>query len=125
VSGSWSLDSNNGLAAKGHYFGPQYGPIGLNVGINPTGNVTDDTSALRAMDAMSAGGTPEKGATMFEPGPSIGYTYFRLGSKGTTLFNVGVSATSNAVPYYPGGVYQPLSGPSLGPYAGARLRATF
>jgi hypothetical protein len=62
---------------------------------------------------------------VFEPGPSLGYTYFRYGSSGTTLFNVGVSPTSSAVPYYSGGISQPMFGLSLGPYVGFRFRASF
>jgi hypothetical protein len=62
---------------------------------------------------------------MFEPGPSFGYSHFSYGAGTTTLFNVGVSATSSSVPYYSGGVSQPFAGPSLGPYFGARFKTSF
>jgi RHS repeat-associated protein len=124
--GTWSLDQSHGFRAQGHYVGPQFGPLGLNVGINPTGNVTQDTTQLRALDAMGAGSRGLGGITpMFEPGVSLGYSYFRYGEGTTTFLNVGVSPTSSAVPYYPGGLSQPLAGPSLGPYVGFQYRTMF
>jgi hypothetical protein len=62
---------------------------------------------------------------MFEPGPSLGYSYFRYGPSGSTFLNIGAAPTSSAVPYYPGGIQQPFGGPSLGPYFGFRYMQTF
>ncbi len=122
--GSWSVSSEHGFSATGHYVGPQFGPNGLNVGINPTAGVTEGPPNRQSSTAPHTGGAG--GALyMSEPGPSIGYTYFHYSPTGTTLFNVGVSPTSSAVPYYSGGVSQPLGGPSTGPYVGFQLRTNF
>jgi RHS repeat-associated protein len=126
VGGSWSLDQTKGFRVQGHYLGPQFGPLGLNVGINPAGNVTEDTTNLRLQDAIRAGqGGTGAPIFMFEPGTSFGYSYFNYSSSGSTFFNIGVSPSSSAVPYYPGGLSQPLAGPSLGPYVGFQLRTSF
>lgn len=122
--GSWSVSSEHGFSATGHYVGPQFGPIGLNVGINPTAGVTEGPPNRQSSTAPHTGGAGG-GIYMFEPGPSIGYTYFHYSATGTTLFNVGVSPTSSAVPHYSGGVSQPLGGPSTGPYVGFQLRTNF
>ena len=125
TSGSWSLDSNRGFQIHGHYFGPQIGPLGLKADINPTGNVEDDSLTLRIRDAIGAGNSNSGTVNMFEPGPSVGYSYFEHSQTGNTFFNVGVSATSSDVPYYRGGVSQPFNGASLGPYVGFLYRKTF
>jgi RHS repeat-associated protein len=125
TTGTWSLDNNNGFQISGHYLGPQFGPLGLNVGINPTGNVTDDTLQLRLTDAMQMDRRGGGAVNMFEPGPSYGYSYYNYSRSGTTFFNVGVSPTSSLVPYYPGGVSQPFGGPSAGTYFGLRYSTTF
>ncbi|MGD2070370.1 MAG: RHS repeat-associated core domain-containing protein, partial [Gemmatimonadota bacterium] len=124
--GSWSFDLNRGLEASGHYLGLQVGPIDLNPEINPTGNVTDDTSYWRHRDALDAGAGPLGGEVpMFEPGPGAGYTYFDYSESGTTIFSVGASFTSSIVPYSPGGASRPFANPSLGPFFGALFSRSF
>jgi RHS repeat-associated protein len=122
AAGTWSLDSTRGFGAQGHYFGPQLGRLGLNVGLNPTGSTGAEPTPMEASRSGSGAG----GAVhMFEPGPSIGYTSFSYGTEGYRIFSAGVSPTSSSVPYYQGGVSQPFGGASLGPYAGFRFQSSF
>ncbi|HSI78928.1 MAG TPA: toxin TcdB middle/N-terminal domain-containing protein [Lunatimonas sp.] len=125
TSGTWSLDSYQGFQIQGHYFGPQFGPLGLKADINPTGNVTEDSLTLRTRDAIDAGSSNSGAVHMFEPGPSLGYSYFKHSQTGNTFFNLGVSATSSDVPYYQGGASQPFNGIPLGPYIGFRFIKDF
>jgi hypothetical protein len=134
--GNWSFDLNRGLSASGHYFGTQFGPFGLNIGINPTGNVSDDTTYWRYRDAVETPGGPAGAVQMYEPGTSFGYTYFNYSSTNRLFLSVGVSPSSSVVPYFRGGLSQPdipLLGtfgvgpraPEGGVYAGARLNWAF
>ncbi len=138
--GSWSFDPSQGISgfsASGHYFGPQFGPLGLNLGINPTGNVSDDTPYWRYRDAVGAGVPASQGAVqMYEPGTSFGYSYFSYSATNRFSVSVGVSPSSSVVPYYGGGASQPgipilgslgvgQSPPSGGVYAGGRLNLSF
>ena len=136
--GSWAFDMNRGLSASGHYFGTQFGPFGMNVGINPTGNVTDDTAYWRHQDAVTAGDSPlgQGAVEMYEPGTSFGYTFFHFNSTNRFLLSVGASPSSSIVPYFGGGASQPeipvlgtlgvgQSPPDSGFYLGARLNWSF
>jgi RHS repeat-associated protein len=135
--GSWSFDLNRGLSASGHYLGTQFGPFGLNIGINPTGNVSDDTAYWRYNDAAAPNTAGRQGAVqMYEPGTSFGYTYFNYSSTNRFFLSVGVSPRSSVVPYYGGGASQPEipllgtlgvgpSPPDAGFYVGTRLNWVF
>lgn len=140
ASGSWSFDPSlgiSGFSASGHYFGPLFGPLSLNLGINPTGNVSEDTPYWRLRDAVDAGVPANRGAVqMYEPGASFGYSYFRYSASSLFSLSVGVSPSSSVVPYYGGGASQPgipLLGslgvgqmpPNGGVYAGGRLNFSF
>ncbi|MGV3764393.1 SpvB/TcaC N-terminal domain-containing protein [Parapedobacter sp.] len=136
--GDWSLDSDHGFTASGHYFGPQFGPLGLNVGIDP-------------FDPAYGGDAPRNDGllgtgdiTLFEPGMSVGYTYFNYGSRGSFIFSAGISPTSSletynrlqpripmvgSLPIVGDSVNQFLYGRSFstptGPYFGVRLGGSF
>ncbi|HMH46002.1 MAG TPA: RHS repeat-associated core domain-containing protein, partial [Pyrinomonadaceae bacterium] len=135
TTGSWSLSSAEGFSASGHYVGPQFGPIGLNVGINPL-----ETGERGEYRRPSPGGS----IMMFEPGTSVGYTYFRYGSHGSFVFSAGVSFSSSLVEYNQGqpripivsglpvvgdavekALYGRTLSTSMGPYGGVRLGWTF
>ena len=107
AAGKFALNSEHGFSAQGHYVGPLVGPFSLNPGINPTGNVTEDTSYLRLMDALNPNAGGQGPVRMFEPGVGFGYSYFNYSSSGSLVVSVGASSSSAAVPYYPGGVSQP------------------
>jgi hypothetical protein len=136
--GNWGLDSRGGFRASGHYFGPQFGPFGLNVGINPLepGLLADPTGG----SSMARTGS----IFMFEPGASLGYTYFDYGNSGSFLFSVGVSPSSSVIEYSPvspqipgigsipfvgDAVHTELYGRPLatptGPYVGVRVGGSF
>lgn len=135
TTGNWSFSTAEGFSASGHYVGPQFGPIGLNVGINPLETGAPDEST-----------TPRPGGSimMFEPGTSVGYTYFRYSSHGSFVFSAGISFDSSnveynrATPQIPvvgdlpgigGAVEKALYGrelsTSMGPYGGFRAAWTF
>ncbi len=136
--GDWSLSSRSGFEASGHYFGPQFGPFGLNVGLNPF------DSAYGGEGQQSNGAMDTGSIFMYEPGTSLGYTYFRTGSSGSLIFSLGVSPSSSVEEYNRLQQHIPvvgslpiigniiteaaygrtLSTPS-GPYVGGRLRLTF
>jgi RHS repeat-associated protein len=104
---------------SGHYIGPLIPGINaLGGGMNPTGSVSDDNIHTRTTPAPSS----EKGAVqVFEPGVGFGYSYSMFSYSRRSVFSLGFSPTSELVPYYPGGVSQPFSGPSAGFYFGVRL----
>lgn len=129
--GNWSMNDSEGFRASGHYFGPQLGPIGLNVGLDP-------------LSGTGEGRTPPGDINLFEPGVSLGYTYFSYGENGSFIFSAGFSPVSTVETYNPAQpqipvarslplvgdflhqqVYgRPLSAPA-GPYGGVRLGVTF
>lgn len=132
--GTWSFSSAEGFSASGHYVGPQFGPFGLNVGINPL--ETGEGPESR----RPAGGS----IMMFEPGMSVGYTYFHYGTRGSFVFSAGFSFDSSNVEYsreqpriplvsdlpkvgdaVEKALYGRTLSTSMGPYAGVRLGWTF
>jgi RHS repeat-associated protein len=99
ATGSFSLNSEQGLAAQGHYFGPQFGPLGLAPTIDPlsgsrpenlTSSPGDVVSPLAPLTApREPRGGPGGVVQMYDPGFSLGYSYLSYGSSGTTIFSVG------------------------------------
>jgi RHS repeat-associated protein len=105
---------------EGHFVGPLLPGVNpLGGGLDPTGSVSDDNIHKKTKPAPST----EKGPIpVFEPGVGVGYSYTKsLGSR-HFQFSLGFSPTSKLVPYYPGGVSQPLSGPSAGYFFGFSLK---
>lgn len=133
ATGNWSMSSAEGFSASGHYLGPQFGPIGMNVGINPFEGQTGE------------GSRPPGGSIfMYEPGVSFGYTYFNYSSQGSFVFSAGFSPSSSVVEYnqqqpqvpvisslpvvgeaVERALYGRALSTSVGPYAGVRLGWTF
>lgn len=129
--GNWSMNNSEGFRASGHYFGPQLGPIGLNVGLDP-------------LSGAGEGRTAPGDINLFEPGVSLGYTYFSYGENGSFIFSAGFSPVSTIETYNPAQpqipvarslplvgdfLHQQVYGRALsapaGPYGGVRLGVTF
>jgi RHS repeat-associated protein len=117
-TGTLSLGSDAGFAARGHYFGLQLGPLALASG-------SGEAQGLRAS------------TTTFEPGMSIGYSYFQTDASGSRVFSIGAaphaswrgrSDTQPAAPF-PLSMLPSLRGAesrsATESYFGASLRFTF
>jgi hypothetical protein len=87
---------------SGHYFGPQFGPLGLTPNIDPLAfyrpaNIAaspDDVDTrmshqLALPERHSTG--PDFRVRFLDPGFSIGYTYFNYSHSSTTIFSAGFS----------------------------------
>jgi hypothetical protein len=108
----------------------------LNLGLNPTRNVSEDTPYGRDR-TFDPGIRGNQGPLLvYEPGTSFGYSYFSYSAGNRFSLSVGVSPSSSRVPYYFGGASQPAIpilgsfgvGPSPssgGVYVGGRLNFTF
>ncbi|MGH7528394.1 MAG: hypothetical protein ACREMX_16995, partial [Gemmatimonadales bacterium] len=108
---AWSFILDPGLEGSAHYLGLQAGPLGLALG-NPTQNLPyQGTGAIRWL----------------EPGVGVGYSYIQRGQATTSSFSLGVSPSSELVPYYAGGRSQPqpFTGPSAGWYFGLKFSRTW
>lgn len=132
--GSWSLSPNEGFRAQGHYLGPQFGPLSLSPDIDPLASQRTDPSSA---SPVTATGTIQ----MFEPGTSVGYSYFSYGNSGLTVFSVGFAPRAEIVDYnlqhpplpfplssIPGAdefLYRQSTSAPAGWYLGASLRGNF
>ena len=136
--GNWSLSNTEGFRASGHYIGPQFGPIGLNLALDPF------DAAYGGQGPRNDGLLRSGSIMMYEPGASLGYTYFNYSSNGSFLFSAGVSPSSSVVEYNQlqpripivsglpivgEAIDQALHGRSFstpaGPYVGVRVGGTF
>ncbi|MBZ5603547.1 MAG: RHS repeat-associated core domain-containing protein, partial [Acidobacteriia bacterium] len=100
ATGRFGLDSTNGFTASGHYVGLQFGPLGLTPTIDPLAasrppNMTaspgdPDTNLSRQLAQPEPTRTgPGYTVRLFDPGASIGYTYFNYSRSGATIFSAG------------------------------------
>jgi RHS repeat-associated protein len=100
--GRFDLNSADGLSASGHYFGPQFGPLGLTPNIDPLAfyrpaNIAaspddPDTRMSRQLSLPERHPTgPDFHVRYLDPGFSIGYTYFNYSHSSTTVFSAGFS----------------------------------
>ena len=78
--GNFSISSHSGFSASGHYFGLQVGPLAL----------APDMPQM-AQQFATAGGSTDPNATthVFDPGFSVGYSYFDYSESGSTVFSIG------------------------------------
>ena len=118
---AWSLALSRETEGTSHYLGPQVGPLGLNVGINPT------ASPFQSLDLNQNSATPPSSGALsvLEPGTGAGYSYLRRTQGSALLFSLGISPTSERVPYHAGGGSKPFTGPGRGPYLGIRFSVTW
>lgn len=104
--GTWSLDSKNGFAGSGHYFGLQLGPLAL----------TPDAKDL-AQQLASARRRPNPHAitSVFDPGASIGYSNFSYSATGSSVFSIGVAPRASDLHYSPAQPPLPFPASTLEP----------
>ncbi|MEI6900283.1 MAG: hypothetical protein WCL00_10430, partial [Bacteroidota bacterium] len=151
--GTWSFSRSGGFELSGNYVGLQFGPLGLK-GIDPHRSVPTSPTDPVPLDAFEpregAGGLSGMGTiSMFNPGPSVGYTriWGNL-TRGTYLsFAAGWAPTATVEhndmmrpdaagisPFSLPGIgdvlqdalrYHPSTSTSVGSYVGASLQGTF
>ena len=115
--GRWDYSLHGGFRATGHYLGiPIPGLTSLTPSFDPTTGVPADPEARR-----SRGGE----IPVLSPGTGLGYTYFDLAPNRRLSLSIGLAPTSEYVPYFESGAYQPFKGPPAGSYAGAIVRGSF
>jgi RHS repeat-associated protein len=112
ATGRFDLNSANGLAASGHYFGLQFGPLRLTPNIDPldlyrppnmTASPGDPETTLGRQLAL-----PERRPTgpsyvvrALDPGTSVGYSYLNYSRSATTIFSVGFAPRAQYTDFSP------------------------
>jgi RHS repeat-associated protein len=153
ATGRFSLTSEQGFSASGHYVGLQFGPLGLTPSFDPLAasrppNMTSspgdtpDTNLSRQLSLPESSRTgPAYTVKVLEPGTSIGYTYFNYSHSGTTIFSAGFAphaqyqdysreeaplpSVLGAIPQLDTLLYGHSTSSSAGVYFGVSLTRTF
>ena len=108
---AWGSFSNSasGFSATGNYIGPQFGPIGIGVDVDPFRALHDPKgtpSQLVPDQRPALGGHVE----VFQPGFSIGYTRFWVQPGSYSTFAVGVAPLPGVEQVAPGQRSLPIPG---------------